>query len=381
VTIVNTDGNSGVLQFNPSTLSVNENAGSIAVTVTRTGGTQGAVSVHYDVSGGTAVGGVNYSLVGGTLQFADGEAIKTFTVTILDDGLFTPNRTLDLALSNPAGGASLGTASAAVLTIVNTDPPAPGTLQFSAAGYSAAENAGGVQVTVNRTGGSNGPVSVQYRVGGGTAVAGVNYTPVSGTLTFADGETSKTFTVPVLDDGQATPNLTAVVSLSSPTGGAAIGGITASVLTIINTDAAPTPNPTPVPTESGDVTRLVDITGVMLGYQRRQRRNRLVLTFVNNSASRLEGPVVLVLDNLERGIRVRGNSGFTHGQRGQPSPFFTLSTDAVDPGDTITLPLVFMNAPRRIRFAVRLLAGPGMVKPLLAATPVRPSSQLLLWGL
>jgi ELWxxDGT repeat protein len=381
LTIANTDSNAGILQFNPATISVNENAGSIVLSVTRTGGSQGAVSVQYDVSGGTAVGGVNYSLVAGTLSFANGEAIKTFPVTILHDGLFTANRTLNLTLSGATGGASLGTASTAVLTIVNTDPPLAGTLQFSAASYSAPESGDGIQVTVIRSGGTNGTVSVQYSVSDDTAVADVNYTAGAGTLTFADGETTKTFTIPVLDDGQVTANLTAALTLASPTGGAVLGGLSSTMLTIIDTDGVPTPDPSPGPAETGNVTPLVNITGSQQVYQRRQRRNRLVLTFTNTSTSRLEGPLVLVLNNLDRRIRVKGSSGATRGKGGQASPFFTLSTDPVDPGATIDLPLIFLNAPRRLRFTAQLFAGPGLVKPLSVVTPAQPSSPLLLWRL
>jgi ELWxxDGT repeat protein len=382
LTIVNTDGNGGVLQFNPSTVSVNENAGSVALTVTRTGGTQGAVSVRYAVTGGTAVGGVNYSLAAGTLNFAAGEAIKTIPVTILDDGLFTANRTLNVTLSGATGGASLGTASTAVLTIVNTDAPPAGTLQFSAAGYSVAENGGGVQITVTRSGGTNGTVSVQYSVSDGTAIADVNYTAVSGTLTFAGGETTKTFTIPVLDDGLPIGDVTASLTLTGPTGGAVLGGLSASTLTIVDTDTFPTPDdPIPGPALTGDVTPLVNITVSQQVYQRRQRRNRLVLTFTNTGTSPLEGPLVLVLNGLDRRIRVKGSAGSTRGKGRQASPFFTLSTDPINPGDTVDLSLVFLNAPRRIRFTAQLFAGPGMVQPLAVAKPAQPSSPLLRWGL
>src|SRR5262249_13421012 len=163
----------------------------------------------------------------------------------------------------------------------------------------------------NRSGGANGTISVQYSVGNGTAVVDVNYTAVSGTLTFADGETTKTFTVPVLDDGQATANLTAALTLTSPTGGAVLGGISAATLTLVTSDAVPVPDPTPGPAQTGDVTALVDSTVSQQVYQRRQRRNRLVLTFTNTSTNRLVGPLVLVLNNLDRRIRVKGNTGTT----------------------------------------------------------------------
>src|SRR5207247_920265 len=137
-----------------------------------------------------------------------------------------------------------------------------------------------------------------------------------GTLTFADGETTKTFTIPLLDDGQVTGNLTAALTLASPTGGAVLGGLSASTLTIVDTDTVPTPDPFPAPAETGNVTPLVNITGGQQVYQRRQRRNRLVLTFTNTSTSRLEGPLVVVLNNLDRRIRVKGSSGTTRGKGG-----------------------------------------------------------------
>ena len=80
----------------------------------------------------------------------------------------------------------------------------PGTLAFSAATYDVGEGIGShvATITVVRTGGSAGQIVANYETTtGGTATAGTDYTAVSVTaLTFADGETSKTFTVPVLDD-------------------------------------------------------------------------------------------------------------------------------------------------------------------------------------
>src|SRR5262249_21102082 len=99
----------------------------------------------------------------------------------------------------------------------------PGTLQFSSAAASVNENSGSITITVTRTGGSDGSVSVTYTAGGGTAISGVNYQPASGVLTFGDGQTSKTFTIAVLDDGQVTSNRTLNMTLATPTGGATLG--------------------------------------------------------------------------------------------------------------------------------------------------------------
>src|SRR5262249_30541930 len=86
-----------------------------------TGGTSGAVSVHYATSDGTATAGSDYTAASGTLTFADGEASKTFTVTVLDDTLVEGNETVTLTLSNPTGGATLGSPASVVFTIVDND--------------------------------------------------------------------------------------------------------------------------------------------------------------------------------------------------------------------------------------------------------------------
>src|SRR5262249_50812885 len=79
-------------------------------------------------------------------------------------------------------------------------PPPPGTLQFRGRSYPVKESGGTAPVTVTRPAGSAGSVSVDYATSNGTASAGSDYTATSGTLTFADGETTKTFTVPIIND-------------------------------------------------------------------------------------------------------------------------------------------------------------------------------------
>jgi len=79
----------GKLQFNASNYSVVEgNSGTktVTVTVTRTGGTVGAVSVDCATSDGTATPGDDYEDASWTLNWADGDGgNKTFTVTVNGD--------------------------------------------------------------------------------------------------------------------------------------------------------------------------------------------------------------------------------------------------------------------------------------------------------
>ena len=111
-----------------------------------------------------------------------------------------------------------------------------GTFSFSAAAYTVPESNPAATITVNRSGGTNGAAQVSYAtVAGGSATSGTDYTGVSGALNWTDGESgSKTFTVPILNDGLAETNETVNLALSNPTNAASALGLQATaVLTIL----------------------------------------------------------------------------------------------------------------------------------------------------
>jgi hypothetical protein len=111
----------GVIQLAMSADSVNEAAGTITITVLRTGGSSGAVSVTLNTSNGTAVAPADYgAVVGAVLNWADGDtAPKTINISIVADGVTEPSETFDVVLSNPTGGASLGPVSNEIVTITD----------------------------------------------------------------------------------------------------------------------------------------------------------------------------------------------------------------------------------------------------------------------
>ncbi len=123
-------------------------------------------------------------------------------------------------------------------SITNLVVTSVSTLSFSSASYAQVEgNSGSAAgtITVNRSGGSTGAVSVNYATANGSAAAGSDYTAVSGTLSWTDGETaSKTFTVTVLGDTTIESDQTITINLSAATGGATIG--TGSATLIITND-------------------------------------------------------------------------------------------------------------------------------------------------
>jgi len=228
------------LQFSTAAYQASEGANPAlaTITVTRTG-TSGAVSVNYATSNGTAVAGSDYISSSGTLSWATGDATaRTFTVALINDTLVEPNETVNLSLSNPSG-ATLGTASNAVLTIVNDDMAAvtsASTLQFSSPTFGINESKGLGYITVTRSG-TAGAVSVKYTTSNGTALAGYDYRTKRGTIYFADGDnTPKQFTIPVINDWKKEPGETVNVNLSTPSGNAVLGAQRTAAMTIYDND-------------------------------------------------------------------------------------------------------------------------------------------------
>ena len=104
--------------------------------------------------------------------------------------------------------------------------------------------------TVALSGPSATSVTVQATTGDGTATAGLDYQALHQTITFARGETSKQFSVPVIGDTAVEGDETFNVTLTNPTD--AVVGTALAIGTILNDDigASPTPlpaTPTPLP--------------------------------------------------------------------------------------------------------------------------------------
>lgn len=226
------DVDAGVMAFSAATASVGENAGTATLTVSRTLGSIGAASVVYTVTAGSATA-ADVTLASGTVNFLNGETSKTISVTLLEDTVDELDETFTVRLSAPSFGATLGAQATATVTIVDND--VPGELAFSAATYSVVES-GTATLTVLRTNGTDGAISVNFATSAGTATAGEDFTGVSGTLSFAHGQASKTILVPVVGEGFDEANETFTVTLSAPTAGASLGTPATATVTITDDD-------------------------------------------------------------------------------------------------------------------------------------------------
>ena len=96
------------MQFDESETTVVESAGTAHIVVERQGGSDGAVTVHFETTGGSATAGADYTATNGTLSWADGDsADKSFDVAILDDSIDERRESVRLRLSAPTGGAKV----------------------------------------------------------------------------------------------------------------------------------------------------------------------------------------------------------------------------------------------------------------------------------
>jgi Ca2+-binding RTX toxin-like protein len=239
LTVINNDlPQPGILAFANSSYSVNEN-GVPSVTLLRTSGSNGAVAVSIAFTNGTALSPADYNNVPIEVSFADGETSKVLILNSLvnDDTTYEPTENLTLTLSQPTGGAAIGSQSSTILNIIDNDA-APGIVQFSATNYSVAEDGVPfVAISLVRTGGVDGAISVQVNLADGTATAPNDYLNSSITVSFANGESSKTVIVPIVDDSILELSETINLSLANPQGGAAVGSQNTATLTIVDNES------------------------------------------------------------------------------------------------------------------------------------------------
>ena len=188
------------------------------------------VSVNFATANSTATAGIDYTSASGTLNFSSAlaETSKTVTIAVQGDLTVEIDEAFFVNLTAPIN-ATIADAQG-IGTILDDDNA--GKLQFSAASYNTPEGAN-VIITVTRTNGDAGTVSVDYATGGGTATPNADYTSASGTLTFNDGETSKDFGIAILSDSDTEPSEDFNIALTNPVGGATLGAASSSVVHIL----------------------------------------------------------------------------------------------------------------------------------------------------
>lgn len=229
---------------------VSEGVEYAVLTVHRTGGLDASASIDFTTVAGTATepvilagrGAYDYSTTAGTLSFRPRANTATIKVPIRDDTRLEEAETFQVVLSNPSVGATLGTNTSAEVVIHDNDP----TVEFVAASSARREGAAGRnQIEIRLRAPTTRTVTVAYAAVAGSAAAGLDFKPSSGTITFRPGETRKFIPVRVVDDARYEGDETAIFELSSPTN-AFLGTQVRHRLKIADND------PEPPPQEPGD---------------------------------------------------------------------------------------------------------------------------------
>ena len=124
----------------------------------------------------------------------------------------------------------------AVSSLLSAQVMGPALLSINdASAYENTDTSMSFSVTLNRP--ATQTVTVNWATANGTAMAGSDYTASSGTLTFSQGESTKTITVAILNDSIDEGSETFFVNLSNASGGQIADN--QGIGTINNTDAMP----------------------------------------------------------------------------------------------------------------------------------------------
>ena len=194
-----------------------------------------AGTTFVSASSGVALGSGGSTLTGNLGSLAAG-ASETVTITVLPSAIST----IIESVSVKSDDFDTNTANDSATASATIDNPA-GTIEVVSTIALAAENSGSVTLTFDRVGGSGGAVTAIYSTFDYTARAGVNYVATSGEVSFADGQTVATITVPILDDGIIDGTTGFFVGLVGTTGGASLDANSLAAVLVTNTDRDTTP--------------------------------------------------------------------------------------------------------------------------------------------
>jgi len=206
----------GTYAFSALEYAFAEDAATATVTVNRTDSATVAASIEYDAGSNTAIEGKDFKTTKGILEFAEGEKKKNFTISLVDNDVVDGNVSAYLYLRHEGK-----VIAKSILTIIDTEAAAydNGKFKFSDSNFSVQEGEK-MEVVIIRLGGAKGDVSVDYATSAGTANPSMDYSDISGTMEFKEGEMKKSFFVSTKADSDNESDETVTLTLQNPTGGA-----------------------------------------------------------------------------------------------------------------------------------------------------------------
>ncbi|TMU50817.1 Calx-beta domain-containing protein, partial [Flagellimonas algicola] len=184
-----------------------EDAGTADFVLSLNADVQGGFNVDFDISDGTAISGLDYTVASanGNIAFAGNAGEQhSVTVTILDDTLIENSEDLSIALSNLSTGLISIVGANATGTINDNDGGAGNGVQFDITNINIDEDAGTVSVPVSLNVDVQDEFTVEFYTTNGSAQDAFDYTGIpqnTQVLTFgAANSNNQNIIIPIIDD-------------------------------------------------------------------------------------------------------------------------------------------------------------------------------------
>ncbi len=341
--------------LSPATRTVNEGSGA-TFTVTVSPTADRALSIPVSISSSNAESG-DYSPASITVSIASGDTSKTFTISTTDDS-DRDNETLSIGFGQLPAAVGAGTQATAQLTINDTTPapgntggrgggggggsPVPRTslsVSFQQASYIVTEgNSATITVTVSPT--ADRALSIPISVTLGSAESG-DYS-VSGTpLSFASGDTSKTFTISTTNDSDMDDETITVGFGQLP---AAVGTGTQATTQLTINDTTPAPRTS------------LSVSFQQASYTVTEGNSATITVTVSPTADRaLSIPISVTLGSAESGDYSVGGTPLSF-VSGDTSKTFTISTTNDSDRDDETITVGFGQLPAAVGIGTQATA-------------------------
>lgn len=228
-----------VIDFHASSCAVMENIGTFKVEITRSGRTDNIARIRVESIEGTATEGQDYVKINEIITFEPDQLTAQVEVEIINDNQWEPDEEFYLRMSllsarEEREGVQLGRISIMEIVILNDDEP--GVISFQRRGLLVKESIGTALIPVARKNGADGEVSIKWRTIDKTAINNRDFKGGEGTLVFKHTEVELNIEIPIIDDMSPEKDEHFEVELYDPEGGAKLGNINRTAVTITNDD-------------------------------------------------------------------------------------------------------------------------------------------------
>ena len=222
------------VSFSIVSFSVLEDDVTVSLEVVLSAPTPVEVQVQYSTVAGNALAGTDFDPASGVIVFAPNTTSQVLGISVKEDEDQEVQESFAVVLTSPTN-AFLGLQSGATISIEDDDGQP--SVALNPGTYTVIESAPKVSLTVTLSSATVNIVSVDFSTSSGTALIGSDFIATSGTLSFGPYETSKTFSITIIDNADSESNETFGAALSNPGNTILDGAQSTATITIVDDDS------------------------------------------------------------------------------------------------------------------------------------------------